>query len=1404
MRKQLQSFVRTSRALNKAKLGIASLGILLGISVGSVSTVKATHMAGSDITYTWNGGNSYTFQQKVYRDCAGVSLAASLQLTVSPASPTNVITLTRQSFRDITPLCPGQASRCQSTSGAYGIEEHIFTGTVNLNPNTAYSISSNLVARNNAITTVLNSGSQNLWTTTTLNTSFNNSSPVFLNPPSAFLCAGQPATLSPNAFDPDGDAIQYELTPCQTTNGVTVPYAATFSPTNPLTTSGGLTLNPNTGQLNFTPTVAGQVAVICVKATEYRNGNPIGTIVRDIQVRVLNCSNTPPVISATPNVVVPSGTTYCLSITATDANMDNITLTATSGIIPPATFVVNSSSAGQATATFCFTPTVANEGNTYTVTINAQDDACPSPGTGASSFNITVPIVCRAFTTVTGTDASCGGSSDGSASGAMTGGTAPYSYSWTGPNNFSAFTPSINNLAPGQYCLLVVDGNSCASTACVTIGGGSSPISATASVVGTTCGQANGSITVTPSGGTAPFTYSLDGGAAGSSNTFTGLAAGAHSVAITDQNGCDYTLAVTVGNTPDGTAPVISCPSNITVGNAQGVCGANVAFNPATATDNCGNVTVAQTAGGASGSFFAVGTSTVTYTATDNAGNTASCSFTVTVNDTESPTISCNITGSNRRLLSGKDKIKNGASTQRNFANDMTIDNDPGVCGAEVEYLNEVNDNCSGFTVVQTAGLPSGSVFPVGTTTNSFLVTDGAGNAADCSFDVTVVDAEAPNAVCNSFSVNLDANGFAHIVASQVDGGSTDNCGVDTVFHDICDFYCQNAGPNTVTLTVLDIYGNSSTCTSTITVVDAIDPVAVCQNVTVQLDANGAASISIVDIDDLSFDNCDVVSYSLSQENFGCGDLGNNTVTLTVADAAGNTDACTATVTVEDNTDPVITCPANINVSNDPGVCGANVSYNVNATDNCSATVVVSPVSGSAFALGTTTVSATATDPAGNSVSCSFTVTVNDTELPNTLCNNLTVQLDANGQASVTAGQIDGGSTDNCGVASVSINNGSFNCSNLGGNTVTLTVVDVNGNSNTCTSIVTVEDNIAPSITCPSDIAFDCLRDFQPANTAEVSASDNCTVVSIDHVGDQSNGGSGCAGDPRIITRTYSATDQSGNTSTCTQTITIESSPVIADASDNAYVFPQWQDSSCATISVVGSGGCAPYTYSWSNGSTAASQSVCPTATTVYVVTVTDAEGCSGVDSVQICAIDLTCTGSTNNGQNGSGQSGNGVNQSGNAMQHIAICHVPPGNPNNAMTKCLPIPAAMQHVPMHAGDYLGACGNIATRNCDFGTANKMAAAPVAAEALEIAMEAFPNPFSNATTIRISLDQDADMQVVIYDLTGKAVVQLFEGAASASEPIELTFQANNLSAGTYVARLTTSTGMMKTVRLNLSK
>ncbi|MCF6308655.1 MAG: HYR domain-containing protein [Flavobacteriaceae bacterium] len=338
----------------------------------------------------------------------------------------------------------------------------------------------------------------------------------------------------------------------------------------------------------------------------------------------------------------------------------------------------------------------------------------------------------------------------------------------------------------------------------------------------------------------------------------------------------------------DVTAPVITCIADDTRDTDAGVCDYTVQGTEfdATFTDNCMSSTITNDLNGTAtiaGEALPIGDTTVVWIVDDGNGQTDTCTTVITVEDNEVPVIVCPM--------------------------DVDISTDPGVCGAEVDFPIAVAlDNCGGVTVVQTGGLPSNSFFPIGVSTVEFTATDDSGNSTVCSFTITISDNEPAMAVCQDITIQLDEFGNASIVAADIDGGSTDNCGVASISASQTDFDCNNVGDNNVILTVTDVNGNTSTCTAVVTVEDVTNPIAVCQNITVQLDANGMITILGNDVDGGSTDACGIASYDLDIDTFDCSNVGDNTVVLTVTDVNGNTSTCTAIVTVEDITSPELVC----------------------------------------------------------------------------------------------------------------------------------------------------------------------------------------------------------------------------------------------------------------------------------------------------------------------------------------------------------------------------------------------------------------------------------------------------------------------------------------------------------------
>ena len=313
------------------------------------------------------------------------------------------------------------------------------------------------------------------------------------------------------------------------------------------------------------------------------------------------------------------------------------------------------------------------------------------------------------------------------------------------------------------------------------------------------------------------------------------------------------------------------------------------------------------------------------------------------------------------------------------------------------------------------------SISQLGIGTYSLTVTDSIGCEIDSTFNVIAEDTINPNVVTQNLTVYLDASGAASITAAQVDNGSLDNCGIDSLYLNEEDFDCSDLGTNSVTLTAVDTSGNSSSATADITVLDSISPSVVSQNLTVYLDATGAASITAAQVDNGSSDNCSVDSLYLDQTAFDCSETGVNVVTLTAVDPSGNSSSVTADITVLDTISPSV-ISQNLTVYLDATGAASITAAQVDngSSDNCSVdSLYLDQTAFDCSDTGVNVVTLTAVDPSGNSSSATADITVLDTISPSVVSQNLTVYLDATGAASITAAQVDNGSSDNCSVDSL-------------------------------------------------------------------------------------------------------------------------------------------------------------------------------------------------------------------------------------------------------------------------------------------------------------------------------------------------------------------------------------------------
>ncbi len=266
-------------------------------------------------------------------------------------------------------------------------------------------------------------------------------------------------------------------------------------------------------------------------------------------------------------------------------------------------------------------------------------------------------------------------------------------------------------------------------------------------------------------------------------------------------NGFISLLTLTYSDTQNPS--IVNLPNNISVNNISGSCGAVVTWTEPTSNDNCSGHSVSQTNGLANGGLFPVGTSVVEYTALDAAGNDVSASFSVTVNDTEDPSIV-------------------GLPT------DITLSNDLGACGAVVTWTEPTsNDNCAGHSVSQTNGLANGALFPVGTSVVEYTALDAAGNDVSASFSVTVNDTEDPSIVNLPTDIIVsNDSGACGALVTWTEPTSNDNCAGHSVSqtNGLANGGLFPVGTSVVEYTALDAAGNDVSASFNVTVNDTEKP----------------------------------------------------------------------------------------------------------------------------------------------------------------------------------------------------------------------------------------------------------------------------------------------------------------------------------------------------------------------------------------------------------------------------------------------------------------------------------------------------------------------------------------------------------------------------------------------------
>ncbi len=570
-------------------------------------------------------------------------------------------------------------------------------------------------------------------------------------------------------------------------------------------------------------------------------------------------------------------------------------------------------------------------------------------------------------------------------------------------------------------------------------------------------------------------------------------------------------------------AVTITCPDDITNTAQPGQCDFPVNYPEPTASVDCGSANIQLVSGLAREAAFPVGQTTVTYMATSTAGNTATCSFVVTVEDNNLPAIQC--------------------------PKSKTVPCDPGDCAAIVQYIEpDGNSPCATPDIERIKGGASGTAFAKGENTITYRATDASGKTATCSFKIIVKDQEKPEITCpkdrevqadagkNGAKVTYNEPEFAdncpNPVLSQTDGLAS-----GAIFP---------SGTNTISYQVKDAAGNTVSCTFEITVDSPADLGIKCpKDIVVAADDGDCAAIVSFKAATLTGNMPDATVTQMGGGKSGSSfAVGSETIEYTATHDSGAEANCNFKVTVKDMEDPTITCPKDKHLQATAEGKGAKATFEQpKYADNCPGAALSRTdglASGAIFPIGSTTVTFQVKDAAGNKATCSFEVVVDQPADLGIKCpQDIVVPADPTECAAIVAFK-SATLTGNLPDATIKQTGGLKTGSNfpVGSQPILFTATHPSGATANCSFNVTVKDMEKPFVECPNDVHLQAKIGTKGAKFSfeEPNYGDNCPGSVLQTIGEHKSGSVFPIGASSI---TYQVKDVAGNTSTCAFTVTV-------------------------------------------------------------------------------------------------------------------------------------------------------------------------------------------------------------------------------------------------------------------------
>ncbi|PHN05388.1 hypothetical protein CRP01_17910 [Flavilitoribacter nigricans DSM 23189 = NBRC 102662] len=740
-----------------------------------------------------------------------------------------------------------------------------------------------------------------------------------------------------------------------------------------------------------------------------------------------------------------------------------------------------------------------------------------------------------------------------------------------------------------------------------------------------------------------------------------------------------------------------------------------------TAIDNCDGIIIASpvvqiTSGDCPNEF----TEVRIWTFRDTCGNTLSTSQTIHVLDDEAPVIQESLPPD--LVLACAEDVPAPASL-------TAIDNCDGKVTAILFEEINLGDCAHDFTLMRTWTF-SDACGNTSTHQQTIQVLDDIPPFADCppspaapiewSADFNTVP--VPSNTPQDPSIDPTLTGFPSNVS--------DNCisAPSVAYQDDIEFFgpCNTPGQLiwrvTRTWTIEDNCGNVTACVQVFDFIDTTPPNLGCKTNTppLTLSLEGSASITPETIVSTVSDNCGNVDLSISKALFNCSDVGNNTVVLTAVDECGNTSNCSATIRVvsaDADGDGVADCDDNCQLTPNPNQADQDKDGIGNVCDDCN------------------------NNQGGGQCDDGDPCTINDTL--NAQCQCVGQEIDSDGDdvldgCDICLGDDASGDSDGDGICDDidTCPDGDDNIDSDGDGVADACDLclgnDLTGDAD--------QDGICDELDiCPDgddnldtdgDMVPDACDQCPGANDSVDTDGDGiCNELDIcqgsdDHIDTDLDGvPDGCDQCPGEDDRIDD--NNNGIPDACEQNC----EDLFVSIGNCQTVYNGYAPAACTDLTATVSGGVMPFSYSWSTGETTEKIEVCPASSTLYSVTVVDAEGCDAVNEVSVEVINVAC------GKNG---------------KNVALC-------NNGQPICVrknDVPALLA-----AGATLGPCGSVpcseaASRNL-LGNGNAGSGESSFKRPRDFTV--YPNPARTELNVRLTDFLGQDVSILIYNRLGTVIL-----------------------------------------------